>query len=253
MARLDVNFISYTLRRAVDITVIIPSVTIPESMSGEPVSHKHEPFPVLYLLHGYGNNHATWCGYSNIEMYAEERQIAVVMLGTENKAYLDLGGEDNYYTFVSKELPEYVKATFPVSDRPEDTYICGLSMGGFGAVYHGLRNPENFAAIGTLSGAVMGMPATSDKGERPNPLPLLEELAKEGKKIPTIYLACGNEDFLLEDNHKFVDAMERLGVDCTYEFVDGYKHEWRFWDLEVERFLDWIKRSDAYAGKKRGV
>ena len=87
MAKFVCNVISYSLMRTVDITVIIPSTTIPESMqilfpgteNAVPPTHEvKEKYPVLYLLHGLGNNHAQWGGYTNIEMFAEERNIAVV-------------------------------------------------------------------------------------------------------------------------------------------------------------------------------
>ena len=130
MAKLTCNFLSYTLHRAVDITVIVPSICFPEMMAPNPSHAKAEKYPVLYLLHGYGNNHATWNGYTSVELYAEERNIAVVMLSAENKSYINHGGDDNYFDFISHELPEFVQSMFPVSSRPQDTYIAGLSMGG---------------------------------------------------------------------------------------------------------------------------
>src|SRR5207302_6439831 len=81
MAKFVCNVISYTLGRTVDITVVIPTPTIPDSMGMTGVTPKHTPsapYPVLYLLHGGGNNHATWTGYANVEFYAEECNIAVV-------------------------------------------------------------------------------------------------------------------------------------------------------------------------------
>src|SRR6516162_11050818 len=92
MARFVCNVISYTLRRTVDITVIIPTPTFPDAAGLTGVTPKHTPsapYPVLYLLHGGGNNHATWTGYTNVEFYAEERNIAVVMPSGENKFYVD--------------------------------------------------------------------------------------------------------------------------------------------------------------------
>ena len=93
MAKFVCNVISYTLKRTVDITVIVPTPTIPQSLSRnrDAVKCTHTPkqkYPVLYLLHGMGNNHATWTGYTNVEMYAEERNIAVVNISGENKAYI---------------------------------------------------------------------------------------------------------------------------------------------------------------------
>ena len=156
MARFQCNVISYVLQRTVDITVIVPSVTIPEALGGEasPSHVLEERYPVLYLLHGMGNNHATWCGYSNIELYAEERNIAVVMISGENKCYRNVPGGDKFFDFIEKELPEFVTNYFPVSDKPEHSYIAGLSMGGYGSLLHGMSRPERFAAIGAFSAAV---------------------------------------------------------------------------------------------------
>ncbi|MCF0106497.1 MAG: hypothetical protein HUJ53_07010 [Holdemanella sp.] len=251
MAKITCNFISYTLHRAVDITVVIPSVTCPDFIlkKKEELTHEHEPYPVLYLLHGYANNHATWNGYSMVELFAEERQICVVMISAENKFYWDHGKEDNYFTFLSEELPCFIENTFHVSTRKEDCYICGLSMGGYGSLLHGLSNPDMYAAIGSLSGAVEGAAGNNS----PIPSELIEKDIKERKKIPPLYIACGNDDFLIEPNKKFVEFIKENKLDCTYEFVDGYQHEWRFWNLEVERFMDWIPRTDAYAGTKRSV
>ena len=92
MAKFVCNVISYTLGRTVDITVVIPTPTFPDSLGMTGVTPNHTPsapYPVLYLLHGGGNNHATWTGYANVEFYAEERNIAVVMPSGENKFYVD--------------------------------------------------------------------------------------------------------------------------------------------------------------------
>ncbi len=164
MARFECNVISYVLQRTVDITVIIPTVTIPEAIAWREKKPSHavkERYPVLYLLHGVGNNHATWCGYSNIELFAEERNIAVVMMSGENKFYRTVSGGDDYYRFLEEELPEFITNMFPVSGNPEDTYIAGLSMGGAGALMHGIGNPEKYAAVGGFSAAVL-----EDKGEK---------------------------------------------------------------------------------------
>lgn len=256
MAKIQVNMISYVLQRTVDITVVIPSVTIPESMGfafgGEQPSHAiKEKYPVLYLLHGYGNNHATWSGYTNIELYAEERQIAVVMFSGENKFYRDVPDGDKYYEFIEKELPEFVTNYFPITDDPKHTYIAGLSMGGYGALLHGLSHPERFAAIGSFSGAVMTNPnikAAEDSG----PLDVREIVkaqVENGVKLPPLYIACGEDDFLFETNTEFKELLTASQADVTWVTLPGYGHEWRFWDIQVEEFLKWIPRTDGYGTK----
>ena len=269
MAKFSCNFISYTLRRTVDVMVIIPSATIPESSpmiqkdGFVPKHTKADKFPVLYLLHGGGNNHAQWTGYTNIELYAEEHQIAVVMPASENKCFVDVNG-DRFYEFIAEELPDFVKGMFPISDKPEDTYIAGLSMGGYGTLVHALSHPERFAALGAFSAAInlnpMGMAKApgdpeSEKAseERFDTIKLLHKDAESGVKMPKFYIACGKQDFLYEKDQAFAEEAKALGCDVTTDYVDGYGHEWRFWDMQVEKFLNWIPRTDAYAGGKRKV
>lgn len=252
MAHIQVNFLSYTLHRAVDLTVIIPSICFTEMMQPDPHHPQGAKYPVLYLLHGYGNNHLTWSGYTSVELYAEERNIAVVMLSAENKAYINRGGDDNYFDFIAKELPEFIQGMFPVSARPEDTYIAGLSMGGYGALVHGLAQSRRFAAIGAFSGAVK-MPGAAVAPEN-DPVALADACAAEDRRVP-MYIACGDQDGLFEGNAEFRDYLRGKGFDVTWVVGEGYGHEWRFWNREVEAFLDWIPRTDAWynGGEKRKI
>lgn len=256
MARIQCNVISYILQRAVDITVVLPSATIPESL-GEHAAPSHvieEKYPVLYLLHGMGNNHATWCGYSNVELYAEERSIAVVMISGENKCYRNVPNGDRFFDFIEKELPEFVTNYFPISNKPEHTYIAGLSMGGYGSLLHGMSRPEQFAAIGAFSGAVdaaLNMDSEELKNRNLDIYYLTDKALEEGKKIPPMYIACGEDDFLYEMSRKYKDTLVEKKIDVTWVSLPGYAHEWRFWNMQIEEFLKWIPRTDAYA--KKGV
>lgn len=252
MARFTCNFISYTLTRAVDITVVIPSLTMPEVDLGpnptRTVRHNDgAKYPVLYLLHGFGNNHMTWAGYTNVEFFAEERNMAVVMISAENGGYINQEGLNRYYDFVNTELPDFVGKMFPISERPEDTYIAGLSMGGMGAAVHGFSNPEKYAAIGIFSMGIMPpekpfriVPEEYDSYQ----LAKKYGQEKHDKKMP-VFLACGMDDFLYENALQSKDVLAENGFDVTWVPMAGYKHEWRFWNLIVEQFLDWIPRTDA--------
>ncbi len=258
MAKLTCNFYSYVLNRAVDITAVLPSVTCPESLGMAGIVPSHAlpaKFPVLYLLHGFGNNHAQWTGYTNVEMYAEEQRIAIINLSAENKAYAKVGGDD-FMRFIDEELPAFVKNYFPVSDRPEDTYIAGLSMGGFGTYLHAFTHPESYKAAGTFSAAVSLNPQTfaeNPMGSLEKPAPeydlyaLAEKVRAEEKTFPKIYAACGTADFLYEADKKFAAKLQELGADVTWDEIDGRGHEWRFWDAEIEKFLEWLPRTDVYA------
>lgn len=251
MASLTCNFLSYILHRAVDLTVVIPTMCFSEMMEKNPRHKIGARYPVLYLLHGYANNHKTWNGYTSVELFAEEHNIAVVMFSAENKAYINHGGDDDYFDFISHELPEFVRSMFPVSAKPKDTYIAGLSMGGYGALVHGLSCSDRFAAVGSFSGAVS---AREDVPAEFNLRQVATNCAEENRRIP-VYLSCGDKDSLYEDNVRFKEHLAKLDYDVTWVVGTGYAHEWRFWNREVEAFLDWIPRTDSYLleGGKRKI
>ena len=245
MAKIQCNVISYVLKRTVDITVVVPTPTFGECRKPD-VSHTPKaPYPVLYLLHGAGNNQATWTGYTNVELYAEENQIVVVNMAAEDKSYVSREGGDDFFRFVSEELPDFITGIFPVSKRVEDTYIAGLSMGGFGTIVHALNHPERFCAMGAFSAATIISDRHPEWEDRFKCDWLVEHA--DGKKLPKIYMACGTEDFLYRNDVEYRDALIAKGADVTWDEIEGYGHEWRFWDIEIEKFLKWIPRTDAYA------
>lgn len=283
MARFTCDFISYTLLRAVDITVIIPSPTIPEALTlqmqedndhkngkgkttlddpehlcgkGQRLpdfpSHKNDnKYPVLYLLHGMGNNHATWIEYTNIEVFAEEQNIAVVMLSAENKSYINHEGGDRYFDFIEEELPEFVKGMFPISARKEDTYIAGLSMGGYGALIHGLSHPEKYQAVGAFSAAAPFNPYKLIGEERDMPKEYTPEYliqSLKAEQFPSMFMSCGDEDPNCTGDYSLAMLMKKQGAEVTWISEPGYRHEWRFWNKTVEEFLDFLPRTDFYVG-----
>lgn len=267
MAKFICNFISYTLKRTVDITVVIPSMTFPHAcgdyessapgggMGAVPRHYIEAKYPVIYLLHGLGNNHMTWNGYTNAELYAEEHMIALVMPSGENKGYTNQSG-DAFYDFIDKELPEFVCSMFPISEKPQDTYMAGLSMGAIGTFIHGFRRPEKYRALGAFSGGIY-LPPVSLSGEvweaENNPEQLVHRLTEYGRALPDIFLACGRRDPLFEMCVRTREALVKNGFCVKWREEQDYAHEWRFWDKMLEEFMEWIPRTDAYAQfKERG-
>lgn len=222
MATFQVNFMAETLGRIVTCYVILP--TDKAYFPGMPAREKGKPYKTLYLLHGITGNYTDWLHGTAIQRWAEEMDLAVVMPSGDNSFYLDSGVYHMYGEFIGKELIEFTRKSFPLSDKREDTYIGGLSMGGFGALRNGLKYHDTFGAIIALSGgfildetvlvpveqprfpsetmeyrkSVFGedleAALTSDK----NPKYLIEEMSKQGISFPDIFMACGTEDFLLE-------------------------------------------------------
>ena len=246
MARIQVNFYSYALGHGVDIALTIPSLS---SCDRRPDARStHAPpakFPVLYLLHGHGNDYQCWTRYTSVERLAEERRIAIVTFNSGNKAYNNLPDGDNYFDFLNEELPDFVTGYFPISPRREDTYIAGLSMGGYGTLAHAYRCPERYCAYGAMSPApsIRALWAVPDHpwgdlyAKAIEPIEEAAARIREGATLPRGYICCGRQDFLYERVARFVEELGALGADFTWHPVDGYEHEWRYWDVEINNFL----------------
>ena len=138
MAVASIDFTSKELKMNTLVTVSFPdSVRI----HGEPLSKKK----VLWLLHGLSDDATAWLRYSNIDRYAMENDLVVVMPSVNRSMYCDHVLGQNYFTYIAEELPEYLSLVFGLSREREQNFIAGLSMGGFGAMRIALTYPERYA------------------------------------------------------------------------------------------------------------
>ena len=255
MARFTCSFISYSLARTIEMTVIVPSMTCPESCMPD-ASHTlpKGKYHILYLLHGGWTDSNAWTSYTNIEFFAEEANIAVAIFSGENKAFKNQpskGIDKNLFgDFLTKELPEFLGTYFPISTKREDSYLAGLSMGGYGALYNGLNHPELYKAIGGFSAGIQ-LPGTALEPDDPEMA--ARRIAEEKKEFPKVFLSCGTEDPLYTQDAAFRDMLKGLGADVTWQEAEGKAHEWRFWNDTVEQFIRWLPRTDAYAGELRKI
>ena len=250
MAQMHCNFFSYSLGYPVDIEVTLPSFT----SCNLHLPHTHAlpgKFPVLYLLHGHGNDYQAWLRYTSAERYAEEYRMAVVTFSCHNKAYQNAPLGENFYDFLNEELPEFVENYFPVSDKSEERYIAGLSMGGYGALLHGLTNPGKYRAIRAFSPGIPAENADPDLNRiaRFNLFDVTCKALASGEKLPDLFMCIGDGDFLYERvtsyRKAFLDGW--TASRCRYDDIPGYEHEFAFWDKELVEFLEWIRREDAYS------
>ena len=271
MAIVDVNFISEALMRTVTFRAIIPC-----DKFGFNVKRERKEFKTLYLLHGIFGNYTEWVNGTRIQAWAEANDLAVIMPSGENHFYLDDENTGELYgEFIGKELVEFTRLMFPLSTKREDTFIAGLSMGGYGAIRNGLKYAENFGCIAGLSAALVhdtwkdsanSAPAFPfrrkyyeaifgdfDKvaGSDKDPKALVKKLIEEKKEIPNIYLCCGTEDGLISRSRDFRDFLIENNVPVTYEEGPG-KHDWVFWDTYIKKILAWLPLEDAQAGINSG-
>ncbi|QDP96996.1 esterase family protein [Microlunatus elymi] len=253
MAHLRCDFYSDAIGLSTSMTVILPQQT--ETQIGMTGRAGADLPPVLYLLHGLSDDDTIWLRRTSIERYAAPLGLAVVMPQVHRSFYTDQAYGGRYWTFLSEELPALVQSFFRVSDRREDTFVAGLSMGGYGAMKWALTEPDRFAAAASLSGAVnlTGLRTGRTRPDDPRmferifgdePIPESADLfALLGKvdveRSPKLYVGCGTEDGLEPDNREFVRAIEDRGLDLRTSFVPG-EHAWGLWDAEIQQVLDWL-------------
>lgn len=273
MAFIQMNLLSQSLMRTVPVNVIIPADKM--VFPGMPV-REDKPYKTLYLLHGIFGNYTDWVNGTRIQRYAEENDLAVVMPSGDNAFYLDRPeAMNNYGEFIGRELVELTRKIFPLSHKREDTYIGGLSMGGYGAIRNGLKYHDTFGAITALSSALIVDGLNDRTNDTPNPIErrdyaetvfgnlsevltsdknpkyLVEQLKKENVQFPAIYMACGQDDFLLGANKDFAKFLQDNGVEVTFEVGPG-NHEWDFWDTYIKKAMDWLPLERTGAGINSG-
>jgi putative tributyrin esterase len=254
MALVRCDFFSDVLGLSTSMTVVLPQAT--SAQVGMTGATKGGDAPVLYLLHGLSDDDTIWLRRTSIERYVAPLGLAVVMPQVARSFYTDEAHGNRYWTFLSEELPLLARSFFHLSDRREDTFVAGLSMGGYGAVKWALRHPDRFAAAATLSGVtdlvgLMDADREPDRerlwdtvfGGRPvagtgdDPLHLLATV--DPARAPKLYVGCGTEDRLIGHNQRFRDVARARGFDVTDDFRPG-EHEWGLWDEMIQDVLRWL-------------
>lgn len=265
MALIQVSYFSLCLSRETTFNVLLP---IDSPIPGHAAA-SGEKLRTLYLLHGYSGTYTDWLHYSRIRELADRYRIAVVMPSGENHFYVD--DEDKrarYGEFVGRELVQLTRRMFPLSEQREDTWIGGLSMGGFGAIRNGLKYAGHFGKIIALSSAILtyrianAEPGYTDgvadynyftrvfgdltqvTGSDKDPEALIRRLQQEQAEIPQLYLACGSEDFLLDVNHEFRDFLTKEQIPHVYHETPG-GHTWDFWNEYISLSLDWATQASS--------
>ena len=264
MSMIQVTYMSQALWRTVPVQVILPA----DKARRDGTLLPRRTFKTLYLLHGLHGSSMDWMTRTRIVRWAEMQDLAVVMPSGDNSFYVDREASNNRYgEFIGRELVDITRRMFPLSDKREDTFIGGLSMGGFGAILTGLTYPETFGRVIGLSSAMhmfeqletispkdwtygesLFGPAKEALVSRKNPRVALELLMKRkaadpAVELPKLYMAIGKDDFLLESNRTFRKLFEDAGFDLTYIEDEG-DHNWDFWDKYIHEALAWLPHAD---------
>lgn len=263
MALLQINHKSSSVK-----TNLVLNVVLPEISEEDPRSLYERK--VLWLLHGLSADGSTWVRYGNAEWVARAYGITIIMPSAGRSFYADMANGQNYFSYLTEELPEWIDTRFKLNLSRENSIIAGLSMGGYGAFLAALRRPDLYSEAASLSGLLatefLQMPETQQQdpilmnemamiyggldkvpGSIYDPGFLLQEMAKTPEKCPRLYAAIGLDDDLLPTNRIFAQRAQAYGLPLTYIEDEG-KHTWPFWQKYLPIWLDTVLADDPKAG-----
>lgn len=248
MAFLRIDHVPETVKVNLPLYVILPD---PGKMAGMPLAGRK----VLYLLHGLSDDGSAWQRYTSIETVAAAYGLVVVMPSAGRSFYIDQPNGQNYFAYLTAELPRYLADVFGLALRREDTFIAGNSMGGYGAIKAALLHPELFAAAASFSGvlslAVLGaMPDDPRReefallfgdleklaGSEHDPAVWLRRAAGDPSALPRLFIATGRQEDIYPLSGYFHAACQSLGIQSEYHEEDG-RHDWFLWDRQIRQFL----------------
>lgn len=250
MALIEIKFASEVLGMQTSINVIVPQRSAGSEI-GIDHTAKDEKYKTLLLLHGLSDDNSIWLRRTSIERYATELGIAVVMPSAERSFYTDMKYGDRYYTYISREVPRISREFLPLSEKREDNFVMGNSMGGYGAMKIAMKNPNSFSAAAGLSsvadieGSMSRYPNLRRVIFGEDEIPVDENLfdiaqSTSGNEIkPRILMIEGTRDFMYDANIRLKEKFESLDYDYQYMEAPG-GHTWAFWDKYTLYALKWL-------------
>jgi S-formylglutathione hydrolase FrmB len=242
--RIDCSaFSSKILHRDVRYCVMLPS------------SYEKElakKYPVLYFLHGLGENEQTLIqsgGWGLIDDLRQQHKVGdFLMVAPDGRGSFFINsadGQDRYSDFFLSEFLPYIETHYRVIRDRNDRGVTGLSMGGYGALRVAFAHPDLFGSVsaqsaalitetpqqlnadarsagpmGRLLGGVFGNPVNVAHWQQNNPF----DLARKNQiqiKTQAIYLNCGQED-----DFGFEDGAARMHKQLLAE---GIRHEFHLY------------------------
>ena len=228
---------SNAMNKNITITVLLPDGY-----------HEKKDLPVVYLLHGHGDNHTAWDSKGQTGPLADLYNTIIVMPdGGVNSWYWDspINESNKYETFVTKEIIEYIDSHYKTKADRTARAITGLSMGGHGALYLALRHQDLFGAAGSTSGGVDIRPFPKNWGMS-NWLGTIEEHPENWEKYTVINMVdllkpnslkliidCGTEDFFYQVNCNLHQKLMDAGIPHDFYVRPGV-HNWDYWRNSIK-------------------
>jgi enterochelin esterase-like enzyme len=228
-------------------------------------------YPVLYLLHGSGDDQTGWVQFGEVLNIADKAinsgystPMVIVMpdANTGRRGYVnDVKGEWLYEDFFFNELMPYVEKTYRIKTEKRYRAVAGLSMGGEGTLIYALHHPELFSAACPLSAATGPKNMEELKNYRQFPknetisdaekeayfkkysvLNIVENMPEDQKKAVRWYIDCGDDDFLFEGNSLLHILMRKKEIPHEFRIRNG-AHNWTYWRESLPEVLSFVSMS----------
>lgn len=227
-------------------------------------------YPVLYLLHGAGDDQTGWVQFGEVLNIADKvikegsaTPMIIIMpdASTGQRGYFnDIKNNWRYEDFFFNELMPYVEKTWRIKSEKRYRAISGLSMGGGGTFMYALHRPELFSAACPLSAYIgplsidefkknisKDQPALPDSVitgyfNRHNAISLVNNVADSVKRSVRWYIDCGDDDFLYEGNSLVHIAMKKKDIPHEFRIREG-AHNWTYWRQSLPTVLEFISMS----------
>jgi enterochelin esterase-like enzyme len=228
-------------------------------------------YPVLYLLHGGGDDQTGWVQFGEVLNIADRAilegkstSMIIVMpdANTGQRGYFnDIKGEWRYEDFFFQEFMPFVEKTYRIKGEKHYRAVAGLSMGGGGSFVYALRHPELFSSACPLSASTgpLTLAETKESLKRRNITnasdaevesyykkhsvqELVNQVADDQKKAVRWYIDCGDDDFLYEGNSLVHIAMRKKEIPHEFRIRDG-GHSWTYWRNALPTVLAFVSEA----------
>lgn len=253
MNKVTCEFPSDSLKTFSRVIVLLPkNRPSPFCLGTAPV---YRTYPTLYLLHGAFEDAEGWLLYTDLADMVDSLGIAVVLPNCNNSFYLDDEVGMGYHTYITEELPSYLRTILPLSPKREENFIGGYSMGGYGAVYAALKKPEQYGKAFSMSGSLdicmsSGFTKTCGgvlptclrnrkalRGSKYDLMTMVEGASSEA--VPPMLLTCGQQDYFLRATKAFYEKARHNGLTVSLQVSQG-DHNWAYWRDCLPRCLRWL-------------
>jgi enterochelin esterase-like enzyme len=229
-------------------------------------------YPVLYLLHGGGDDQTGWVQFGEVNHIAdktiksgEATSMIIVMpdANTGQRGYTkDVKNEWRYEDFFFEEFMPFIEKTYRIKGEKRYRAVAGLSMGGGGTFYYALHHPELFSSACPLSAATgplntqdmerykerYSMAGATDQQidewyKKYSVPEMIKNMPDEQKKAVRWFIDCGDDDFLYEGNSLVHIEMRKNEIPHEFRIRNG-AHNWTYWRESLPEVLSFI--SDAF-------